>query len=246
MKKVLGIVLFVGLLLPYPASAAWYWLTNPEYPDLGDFVNLSALEYEEFESKVLLIPIENDSMEVIDEAEEHPGCEDIYQKLIGSLKDYSKNSYEYWESKLTTCLIEEKRKTRLADAFSECDMEYIDEELSSSEKVTHNKEIADCREKLNVTEPSSEIKTPTVLTPPQPSEIKQAAPAPVSVKSSDLEVETAPIIDDVIVNDEETSTSTVVETPPLVEQNQISEQNTVQHQTLLQRVFNFFVQFFTW
>lgn len=146
---------------PATTYADWYWLSNPANPELGDFVEFSPLEYAETDiPKGLLTYLEDDFYELLDEAERFEACEDKYDSIILDFQQREAIT-PLKEDSLMRCVETERKLEAIDEAIEECNLEYLDEELSGGEKVIYHKEIAHCEtSKLSEEEPSDLMNVP--------------------------------------------------------------------------------------
>lgn len=99
MKSVLPILTFVILLAPLSANAEWYWLTIPEDPTIGEFTELSAVEYAVTSiPKDQLQSVDESFFKTLDSAEKSESCSSQYSlaSVIDELRKFDED-HDFYE-----------------------------------------------------------------------------------------------------------------------------------------------------
>jgi hypothetical protein len=251
------------LFFPFTSYAATYWLVNPDNLELGDFVELSALEYAETNiSKDLLIYLGEDFNDLLDQAEDSVDCHEKYEDIIASLKQVVtiNDLSPHLENNLEVCLLKEEEKIaekeaeeKLEDALEDCDMDFLDEELSNSQKVTYNKQIASCREEI---QEKSEVKIETVpiQIQTQPSVQQQVIPGITQTAQPSMQTSPVSVLEEENISTEGQETEGMYDKESDIESQQKNEIATVPKQdeastaspSFFNRIISFFTNLFSW
>lgn len=254
------------LTAPTITHAAWYWLVNQDNPELGDFVELSALQYAETTvSKDLLLYLGNDFRDLMSRAEHSSKCNQRYHSIRATLQAATTvdDIPAYLENNLRACLdrevkeMEEKHKLEeLETALQGCDYGYFDTKLSDGQKVTYHKELSKCKDdgSPETMEEAQELVLPqqpvTQIAPPTETYIAPRVldtPPPVAQTS----LERAVTIESAQASSENDSTSLPQEGGTEEHREEIFNQaitssEPVQKSTFFQKVISFFVNLFPW
>lgn len=250
MKLIYSIATLLLFLTPTYSYAAWYWLSNPSYPEQGDFVELSALEYAQFESNDLLTLVKDETIRTIDKLEHFKECEQVFDSIMNSFQMQSFETLNYWLTKGGACVAQEERLEKISEALNECDLEYVVEKSRGSELVGYGDKIQKCKEEAKTSIATIEPKNVGILvtteevatTQPVPpvavqTPIKEIVQVPQAIISEEVSVQDETIEEDIVIVEkiEESFVETEVQNPH--ESNKIS---------FFQKIKNFFYQIFNW
>lgn len=96
MKKGLKTYIFLLLVAPVFVHAEWYWLNIPEDPDIGEFTELSAVQY-----AITSIPkeqlqlVQNTLIEIWDETKKSEACSNERELAIQEMREFDANHEMY-------------------------------------------------------------------------------------------------------------------------------------------------------
>lgn len=94
--KLIFAFLLILLIFPISVHAEWYWLTIPDNPKIGDFTELSAIDYAVTSiSKDQLTVLPEDFMGELSSSTKSKQCSGEYDSVVQTLRDFDSNNEFY-------------------------------------------------------------------------------------------------------------------------------------------------------